>query len=127
MNPYYTLQPKDDNNMKNVLQIQHVEEKILSVRGEKVLLDSDVAALYEVQTKEVNQAVKNNPDKFPEGYIIELHKDEWQILRSKILTLENEEVKKFDLLNEKNELIKHFDNSNLKSKFLTSSWSYQNF
>ena len=111
---------------KETVSLAQVEDRLLTIRDQSVLLDSDVAALYAVQTKEVNQAVKNNPDKFPEGYIIELHKDEWQILRSKILTLENEEVKSFDLLNEKNEIIKHFDNSNLKSKFLTSSWGGKN-
>ena len=110
-----TLQPKDDNNMKNVLQIQHVEEKILSVRGEKVLLDSDVAALYEVQTKEVNQAVKNNPDKFPAGYIIQFNKDEWESLRSKFLTLEKRElITNFDKFNGANEPVKNFDRFNLK-------------
>ena len=123
-----TLQPKDDNNMKNVLQIQHVEEKILSVRGEKVLLDSDVATLYEVQTKEINQAVKNNPDKFPEGYIIQMDKAEWQNLKSKFLTSsKNELVTNCDLLNgetplrsqivtlkDENELVKNFDQFNRK-------------
>ncbi len=47
-----------------------------------------VAHLYGVQTKEVNQAVKNNPDKFPQGFVYELTKEEWSVLRSKILTLE---------------------------------------
>jgi len=56
------------------------------IRGIPVILDSDVAELYEVETKEVNQAVKNNPDKFPEGYIIQLNNEEWTILKSKFLT-----------------------------------------
>ena len=54
------------------------------------MLDSDVAELYEVQTKEINQAVRNNPRKFPQGYIFELDKDEYKSLRSKILTLEKQ-------------------------------------
>jgi hypothetical protein len=62
--------------MSNVLKIQQVEEKILTIRGKNVLLDSDVAVLYEVETREINQAVKNNPKKFPEGYIVQLDKDE---------------------------------------------------
>lgn len=45
---------------------------MLNVRGQNVLLDRDVAMLYGVETRIVNQAVKNNPLKFPEGYIIEL-------------------------------------------------------
>jgi hypothetical protein len=45
---------------------------VLQVRGQQVLLDRDVAALYGVETRVVNQAVKNNPDKFPAGYVVEL-------------------------------------------------------
>ena len=45
---------------------------MLQVRGQQVLLDRDVAALYGVETRVVNQAVKNNPDKFPAGYVVEL-------------------------------------------------------
>ena len=47
-----------------IVKINSVESKIIEVRGEKVLLDSDVAALYGVETREINQAVKNNPNKF---------------------------------------------------------------
>lgn len=51
---------------------QEVEKRIIELRGTKVLLDSDVAMLYGVETKRVNEAVRNNPDKFPKGYVIEL-------------------------------------------------------
>ena len=61
---------------------------MLNIRGENVLLDRDVAMLYGVETRIVNQAVKNNPLKFPKGYILELNEDESSVLRSKILTLE---------------------------------------
>ena len=61
---------------------------MLQVRGQQVLLDRDVAALYGVETRVVNQAVKNNPDKFLAGYVVELTQDEIKVLRSKILTLE---------------------------------------
>lgn len=56
------------------------------LRGCSVLLDRDVAALYGVETKHVNQAVRNNPGRFPMGYVIELSKDELEDLRSKFLT-----------------------------------------
>ena len=49
---------------------------MILVRGQLVLLDRDVADLYGVETKHVNQAVKNNPDKFPDGYVLELNDDE---------------------------------------------------
>lgn len=63
-----------------------VQGKIIEVRGQLVLLDRDVAALYGVETKRVNEAVRNNPDKFPKGYIFQLEKQELANLRSKIST-----------------------------------------
>ena len=70
--------------------MREVEDKIVEVRGQKTLLDFHVAALYGVETREVNQAqaVKNNPRKFPEGYVFELTKEESATLRSKLLTLD---------------------------------------
>jgi hypothetical protein len=50
--------------------------KIIAIRGEKVLIDSDVGELYGVETKRINEAVKNSPDRFPAGYVIELDEDE---------------------------------------------------
>lgn len=67
-----------------------IENKIIELRGQKVILDSDVAKLYNVETKEINQAVSNNSDKFPKGYLILLDKEEWSALRSKFLTLKNQ-------------------------------------
>ncbi len=63
-----------------------VANKIIDIRDYKVILDSDVAILYEVETKRINEAVKNNPDKFPDDYIIELSKNEWEGLKSKFST-----------------------------------------
>jgi len=53
-----------------------VEKLMLKIRGKDVLLDRDVAMLYGVETKHINQALKNNPDKFPSGYVFELDKQE---------------------------------------------------
>ena len=72
--------------MTNIIE---VENKIITLRDQQVILDSDVAELYGVRTKEINQAVRNNPEKFPEGYIWELTGEEKLSLRSKILTLKN--------------------------------------
>lgn len=77
--------------MKNeviAIGIKEIESRIIELRGLKVLLDCDVAALYGVETKRINEAVKNNPEKFPNGYLIELTKDEVLSLRSKFSTLE---------------------------------------
>lgn len=60
-----------------------ISAKLISLRGERVLIDSDVAELYGVETKRINEAVRNNPDKFPLGYLIELTIEEWEPLKSK--------------------------------------------
>ena len=71
-----------------VINTDIVRSRMVVLRGSPVLLDRDVAELYGVQTKEVNQAVRNNPDKFPKGFLFQLEADEIISLRSKILTLE---------------------------------------
>ena len=61
--------------MENDLIIR-VEEKMITLRNQQVILDCDVAELYGVGTKEINQAVRNNPKKFPKGYIWTLDEQE---------------------------------------------------
>lgn len=68
------------------MELQKIEEKIILIQDKQVILDSDVAELYGVETKRINEAVKNNPDKFPEGYIISLTEKEFDNLRSKFST-----------------------------------------
>jgi len=58
------------------IDFSDIEKAIVSIKEQKVLIDSDVASIYGVLTKEVNQAVKNNPEKFPYGYIVEADRDE---------------------------------------------------
>lgn len=58
------------------IRLEEVNDRIVEIRGVKALLDSDVADLYGVETKEINQAVRNNPEKFPEGYVITLSAEE---------------------------------------------------
>ena len=65
---------------------QDIEHKLIVVQNQNVILDSDVAALYGVETKRVNEAIKNNPDKFPDGYILALTSQEWNVLKSKFST-----------------------------------------
>ena len=57
-------------------KFKNLESKLIKYHNELVLIDSDVAELYGVETKDINKAVKNNPDKFPTGYILELTKEE---------------------------------------------------
>ena len=59
-----------------IITHDQVAEKIIEIRGQKVILDSDVADLYGVETKRINEAVKNNPEKFPNGYLLEVFDQE---------------------------------------------------
>ena len=61
-----------------------VQKRIVCIREQSVILDADVAELYGVETKRVNEAVRNNPDKFPPDYMFTLTSDEREVLRSKI-------------------------------------------
>ena len=71
------------------MDLKRIEDKIITIQGKQVILDCDVAEIYGVETKRVNEAVRNNPDKFPDGYIVYLTDSEMKSLRSKISTLEN--------------------------------------
>ncbi|SPD74590.1 conserved hypothetical protein [uncultured Desulfobacterium sp.] len=67
--------------------VELVQTKIYSIRNKKVMLDRDIAELYGVETKRVNEAVRNNPDKFPADFYFDLDATEQNSLRSKISTL----------------------------------------
>ncbi len=62
--------------MSEIVKFEDLQDSIIELRGQKVLLDADVAQIYGVETRDINKAVTNNPDKFPEGYVIELSKAE---------------------------------------------------
>lgn len=88
---------KKDHQNPAPVSLGDVQNKIVVLRGEPVILDRDVAKLYGVETREVNQALKNNPNKFPVGYTYMLNNQEVAEIRSKILitsseTAENEQV-----------------------------------
>ena len=57
-------------------EVTKIQDAILILRGEEVLLDSQVAEFYGVETRDINKAVTNNTDKFPKGYIFKISKDE---------------------------------------------------
>ncbi len=71
-----------------IITTKDVESKVRTIRGQRVILDCDVAELYGVETKRVNEAVARNPEKFPNGYILDLDNQESEVLRSQIATLE---------------------------------------
>jgi len=72
--------------MNEIKKIVNIEKIIYEIRGKKVILDSDLALLYNVETKRINEAVKNNPDKFPERFAWKLSNEEYKNLKSKIST-----------------------------------------
>ena len=71
------------------MQIATLQSKIYDIRGQKVILDFDLAILYEIETKVLNQAVKRNVKRFPVDFMFQLSDDEYNSLRSQIVTLEN--------------------------------------
>lgn len=70
----------------SVIKYDDVAAKIIEIRNQKVILDSDVAELYGVETKRINEAVSRNLEKFPEGYTLELVDSEWLSLKSQFAT-----------------------------------------
>jgi len=79
--------------MENNNQIQIIENKIFTVRGQLVMLDEDLASIYEVKTLRLNEQVKRNPKRFPLRYCFQLTKDEWESLRSQNAILKNKRGK----------------------------------
>ena len=69
-----------------IISTRDVKERMVVLRKQAVIADADVALLYGVQTKEINQAVRNNRDKFPNDHVFELNDNELRSLRSTILT-----------------------------------------
>ena len=73
--------------MNELVQIKNL---IYEIRGYKVMLDSDLADLYEIETKMLNRAVKRNPTRFPANFMFQLTKEEWQDLRCQFGTFKND-------------------------------------
>ena len=71
---------------KLTLPQEIIQQKIYFIRGEKVMFDKDLAVLYGVETKVLNQAVKRNSKRFPEDFMFQLNKDEMNIWKSQIVT-----------------------------------------
>jgi hypothetical protein len=80
--------------MKDIIPTERIESKIFLIRGQKVMLDVDLADLYGVQTRTLNQAVKRNIERFPEDFMFQLTWDETKCLRSQIVILKDNETKR---------------------------------
>lgn len=66
-------------------ELQSIQSKIHELRGRKVMLDFDLAELYQVETRVLNQSVKRNMNRFPEDFMFQLNKDEWESMSSQIV------------------------------------------
>src|SRR5690606_34800447 len=75
-----------DNNTLPIISDAVVVNKIYLIRGQKVMLDNDLAELYGVETKRLNEQVRRNIERFPEDFMFQLAENEWEILRSQIAT-----------------------------------------
>lgn len=84
-----------------------IQRKIYEIRGQRVILDRDLAALYGVETRVLNQAVRRNMDRFPEDFMFQLTLEEWQTMSSQIVTTEGADKQ---------------TDSILKSQIVISSW-----
>ena len=90
--------------------VQTIQNRIYEIRGERVMLDVDLAQLYEVETKVLNQAVKRNIKRFPEDFMFQLTKEEFEALRFQIDTLENADSIRSQIVTLEN-------NTSLRSQF----------
>jgi ORF6N domain len=98
--------------------LQSIQNRIYELRGERVMLDFDLAALYEVETKVLNQTVKRNIKRFPEDFMFRLSQTEWQDMRSQFGTEKNNEatsLSKIVILDDR-----------MRSQFVTASQSKRN-
>ena len=80
--------------MDNELITGPIENRIFTIRGQKVMLDRDLAELYGVEVKRLNEAVRRNIERFPFDFMFQLNQDEWENLRSQIATF-NKDVRKY--------------------------------
>jgi len=82
--------------MSNIIPQEVIENKIIFIRGKKVMLDKDLAQLYGVETKALNRAVKRNLDRFPDDFMFQLSKEEYdELLRYQFGTLKRGQHSKY--------------------------------
>lgn len=83
--------------------IQSIQNRIYEIRGERVMLDKDLAVLYEIETKVLNQAVKRNIKRFPEDFMFQLTKEEVEDIRLQIAALKNDHSSRSQIVTLKNQ------------------------
>ena len=81
-----------ENNIQKEDLLALVKSKIYTIRGQKVMLDFDLAQMYEVETRVLNQSVKRNIERFPDDFMFQLTKGELDILKSQFVTSKMTEI-----------------------------------
>ena len=81
--------------MSNLIPIEVIKERIFFIRGERVMIDRDLAELYGVETKQLKRQVRRNIDRFPEDFMFELTKEEYDVLRRQFGTLKRGQHAKY--------------------------------
>jgi phage regulator Rha-like protein len=84
--PFFYLSINYDKNKNMASKLTKIQSLIYDIRGQKVMLDRDLAKLYGVEVKRLNEAIKRNIKRFPSDFMFQLTKSEWNILRSQIAT-----------------------------------------
>ena len=110
-------------------ELETIRSRIHEIRGARVMLDFDLAKMYGVETKALNQAVKRNIERFPEDFMFQLTKGEWEILRSQIATANLTENQTDDALRSQIATIKSGDNQEndaLRSQIVTTNHGDRN-
>ena len=120
------------NNIK-VFPEERIINKIYIIRQQKVMLDFDLAVLYEVETKRLNEQVKRNLDRFPDDFMFRLTKKEWLIMRSQIATSSAQDIDLDDSVTMRAQIViasgqaVHSQNSGtMRSQFATASQAKRN-
>ncbi|MDD5385891.1 MAG: ORF6N domain-containing protein [Sulfuricurvum sp.] len=88
--PNHILYNASMNSDISILPIEHIRQKIYRIRNFEVMLDSDLAELYGVETRQINQAVTRNLSRFPSDFMFECSEEEWNFLRSQNVTLKTD-------------------------------------
>lgn len=104
---------KSEKVLPKIIPDETIIRKIYVLRGQKVMLDFDIAALYQVATKVLNQAIKRNAERFPDDFMFRLTVKEWQNMRSQFVTASSE-------------LLEKQQTKNMRSQSVTTSQSKRN-
>ena len=82
------------------MDLQIIQDKIYEIRGQRIMLDFDLAELYGTETKYLKRSVKNNLKRFPPDFMFELTKEEWHFLRCNFSTLNEDTRMQLELINQ---------------------------